>query len=71
MTGVIVYPEAEIPEFFGRFTTVCETVKDGADTGSMECLQFVEDVDHPAIVGRIGYVEGDDMKKRAGHGKLR
>ena len=65
-----MYPEAEIPKFFGRLTTVCEAVEDNPDTCSVECFKFVKDVDYSAIIGWIRDIECDDMQKRTGHGNI-
>ena len=62
LTGIVMYLKAKILKFFGRLTPIFKTVKNNLNSGLFEGLQFVENIDDSAIVGRIGDIEGDNMK---------
>jgi hypothetical protein len=63
-------PEAQILKFFGSLAAISITVKNNLDSGSFKCFQFVEDINHSSIIGRMWNIEGNDMKIFCRHTKL-
>jgi hypothetical protein len=68
MPGIIEHFEAKLLKFFGWMATVSIAVQNSSDTGFFQCLQFVININHSSVIGRIGNIEGNDMEIFSGQG---
>ncbi len=58
---VIIYRFTVFFKFRGGFALVKKTMQVDFETGLIQCPDFVENINHAAVVGRVGNVERDDM----------